>query len=237
MDFGVSDDYLDDETSRRPMQDEFDRIAAELRSEADGTVFTDLTEAAVARVSRPRLTGRLRRRAATITAAFVLAFGGLGGVAYAANGAAPGDFLFGLDRALEAVGIGNGGSAERLAEVHALVEAGNAGQGLEHATDSLLPAPELAGSDEARDALLAAAERIAQLSLGEAAGPPEGVADLLTYLSENLDDLDGQAVAELAKAIASNESAGPPEGVPVGPPEDLPPGPPIPTPGPPVSTP
>jgi hypothetical protein len=200
------------------MQDEFDRIASELRSEADATVFADLTEAAVVRGSRPRLIGRLRRRAATTAAAVVLAFSGLGGVAYAANGAAPGDFLYGLDRALEAVGVGNGGTAERLAEVKALVEG--------------------AGSEAAQSALLAAAERIATLGEGEAAGPPEGVADLLTYLSENIDAIDGQAVAELARAIGGNVPAGPPEDTPAGPPEDIPAGPPGDVPaGPPVSTP
>jgi hypothetical protein len=220
------------------MQDEFDRIASELRSEADATVFADLTEAAVVRGSRPRLIGRLRRRAATTAAAVVLAFSGLGGVAYAANGAAPGDFLYGLDRALETVGFGNGGSAERLAEVKALVEAGNAGQGLEHATDSLLGHIEGAGSEAAQSALLAAAQRIATLGEGEAAGPPEGVADLLTYLSENIDAIDGQAVAELARAIGGNVPAGPPEDTPAGPPEDIPAGPPGDVPaGPPVSTP
>ena len=65
----------------------------------------------------------------------VLTVGGFGGAAYAANGAAPGDTFYGLDRALEAVGIGNGGSAERLAEVKELVDHGQTAGGLEHAAD------------------------------------------------------------------------------------------------------
>ena len=47
-----------------------------------------------------------------------------GGLAYAANGAKPGDLLYGLDRALEAIGIGDGGADERLAESLALVASG-----------------------------------------------------------------------------------------------------------------
>ena len=45
--------------------------------------------------------------------AVVLAFSG---VAMAADGASPGDLLYGVDRALESVGIGAGGIDERLAE-------------------------------------------------------------------------------------------------------------------------
>ena len=43
-----------------------------------------------------------------------------GGLAYAANGAKPGDLLYALDRALEGIGIGDGGVGERLSESIAL---------------------------------------------------------------------------------------------------------------------
>jgi hypothetical protein len=39
----------------------------------------------------------------------------MSGVAVAANRAAPGDALYGIDRALEKIGIGAGGAQERLA--------------------------------------------------------------------------------------------------------------------------
>ncbi len=44
-----------------------------------------------------------------------------GGLAYAANGAKPGDLLYGLDRAFEVFGIGDRGADERLAEALALI--------------------------------------------------------------------------------------------------------------------
>ncbi|MEX0826756.1 MAG: hypothetical protein WD184_08425 [Acidimicrobiia bacterium] len=217
-------------------------MVSELRSEADRAVFTDLTERAVALGLRPRLAGRLRTRLATVAASITLAFGGLGGVAFAANGSAPGDFLYGVDRALERVGLGSGGSAERLGEVTALIERGDTVRGLQHATESLLGEADDAGSEAARLALLAAADRIA--AVGDT-GPPVGVADLLTYLSDNIDAVDGLRVAELAGAIGEadgdsgppDENPGPPDSTPGGPPDGTPgddtSGPPVEQPGPP----
>jgi hypothetical protein len=207
------------------MNQDFERLAAELRGEADRAHFTDLTEPAVTAASRPRRATWLRTRAATVTAGLMIGLGSFGGVAYASNGAAPGDLLYGLDRALEAVGLGDGGAAERLAEVQALIDQGDAARGLHHAVESVLGMSE--GIAEARDALLAAADRVAVRS-AEAEGPPEGLADLLTYLSENIDAVDGPTVAELAKLIGP-DPGGPPEGLP-GPPEGVP-GPPDDTPG------
>lgn len=161
--------------------------------------------------------------------AVLVTFGGLSGVALAANGAVPGDTLFGIDRALETVGIGNGGNAERLNEVKALIDQGRADRGLEHAAGIV------EGDTGAQAALLAAAERIRGL---DQAASHEGVATLLTYLSENVGSVDGATVAELARAVRGNDPAGPPEAVPPGPPEPLPPEPPEPTiPGPPEAGP
>ncbi len=204
-----------DTTRDRPLaQDNIERLISELRAEADAAHFSDLAEPAIARASRPSLIDRLRTRAAAVTAALVLIFGG-GGAAFAANGAAPGDLLYGLDRALEAVGIGNGSSAERLEEVKTLVEQGHADHGLEHATNIVSEDP------GAQAALLAAAERISGLDRTAA---HESVAPLLTYLSENVGSVDGATVAELARAVGGNDAPGPPEGTPGGPPEGVPPG-------------
>ena len=198
-------------------QNNTERFIAELRSEADAAEFSGLSELAVARGSRPSVIGRLRTRAAAVAAAVVVTFGGLSGVAYAADGAVPGDMLYGLDRALEVVGIGHGGSAERLEEVKALVAQGHADRGLEHAADIV------EGDASAQAALLAAAERIAGL---DTAASHEGVAELLTYLSENAGSVDGTAVAGMARTIGGNDTPGPPEGVAPGPPEGVAPGPP-----------
>jgi hypothetical protein len=64
---------------------------------------------------------RLVSRVAMAVAALVVLVMLPAGMAYAANGAKPGDLLYGLDRALEAIGIGDGGAEERLAESLALV--------------------------------------------------------------------------------------------------------------------
>ena len=221
-------------------QDDIERLISELRTEADAAHFPDLAEPAVARGSRRSWIGRLRTRTAAATASLVLAFGGLGGAAYAANGAVPGDLLYGVDRALEAVGIGNGASAERLEEVKTLVEQGHADHGLEHAAN-------VVADPGAQAALFEAAERISGL---DQAAAQEGVAPLLTYLSETVGPVDGPTVAELARAIGGNDTPGPPEGVtqggppesvtPGGPPEDVPRGGPpdnVPRKSPPTTTP
>ncbi len=69
--------------------------------------------------ARDRRAGALVRLAAG-AAALLVAVTLSGGLAYAANGAKPGDFLYGLDRALEVIGIGDGGADERLRELLAL---------------------------------------------------------------------------------------------------------------------
>jgi hypothetical protein len=205
-----------------------------LRNEADSADFWDLARAAVPRPAPPGVLGRLRTRAAAALAAAFVTVGGLGGVAYAANGATPGDFLYGLDRALEAVGIGNGGASERIAEAIVLVEEGATGHGLAHAA-KVVP-------DEAGNA--------AVLTAADAVGPDvdtevyDEVLALLTYLSDNVGHIDGPTVAEYARAINGNQGGGPgspigpPDGVPVGPPDATPVGPPEETPvGPPVEPP
>ncbi|HSM01311.1 MAG TPA: hypothetical protein VK960_02560 [Acidimicrobiia bacterium] len=211
---------------------EFDRLSDTLRSEADATDFSDLTEPAVALAARRRRTWWLRTRAATVAAGLVLGLASFGGAAYAANGSAPGDAWFWLDQFAESVGLFDGGAAERLAEVESLVGNGNTAQGIQHAAATIVGLSE--GVEEATDALLAAANRVAA---AEGLGEPQGIADLLTYLSENLEAVDGPTVASLARLIAQQ---GPPDGVPVvdppdpetpptgdpGPPDGVPPGPP-----------
>jgi len=78
-----------------------------------------------------------RRRAGYAAVAAILASFGIAGTAAAADGAAPGDLLYGIDRALEKVGIGNGGSHERLQEAEVLVERGEVDDALHLAADAL----------------------------------------------------------------------------------------------------
>ena len=56
----------------------------------------------------------LGTKVAAVIASAVVAAGGLTGVGFAADNAAPGDALYGLDCALERVGLGDGGAQERV---------------------------------------------------------------------------------------------------------------------------
>ncbi len=82
--------------------------------------LTPLERFAMERVPAGRDLRTLVGRAAMPIAALVMLVAVTGGLAYEANGAKPGDLLYGLDRAIEAIGIGDGGSDERLAEAFAL---------------------------------------------------------------------------------------------------------------------
>jgi hypothetical protein len=146
----------------------------------------------------PRRGIRLRYRLATAAAAVTLVLGSSTGVAIAADGAAPGDPLYGLDRALESVAIGNGGVAERLEEAANLVAAGHLAAGLEHAADTL-------AADHAGDAIRAAALRVAataDASTGSGGAEVQtAIGDVLAYLSKNIGDVDATTVAKLSNLI------------------------------------
>ncbi|MCH7844264.1 MAG: hypothetical protein IH850_00330 [Acidobacteria bacterium] len=153
---------------------------------------------------------RLRHRLATVAAATTLVLGSGAGVAIAADGAAPGDALYGLDKALERVAIGDGGAAERLQEAADLVRAGQLARGLEHAAEVVAASHdgESGGvSVAASGALRAAAERIsASVSANDGTGNQQvqtAAADVLTYLADNVGDIDGRKVAELSQLIGA----------------------------------
>ena len=138
------------------------------------------TSTPVATAAEHRLPWRARlRNRATAFATTVLMVGGMTGVAWAADGAAPGDLLYGIDRALEAVGIWAGGSAERLEEL----------------TSSGMEAePQLGGHDPA----VAAVDHGYQIGNEKV---PAGATAIHSYL-ETADGTDGLTVAEIAKQVA-----------------------------------
>jgi hypothetical protein len=156
---------------------------------------------------RPQLIQRV-----AIASAALLVFVTLSsGLAYAADGAKPGDLLYGLDRALEVVAIGGGGATERLTEVEALIATGAVANGLRHAAAVLDGHPD---SDEARAALNAAAARFE-----DAADSPSSqaaqVSALITYLQNAVaspEGVDGQTVAGMVGNLARPHAdpAGPP---------------------------
>jgi hypothetical protein len=110
-------------------------VVAELRSLAHWTIpesFIEFHAAEAAELcaarhpspSRGRGHGRravhsVRRRMAT-AAATLAVFVSATGVAVASDGAVPGDWNYGIDRALEFAGIGAGGEGERLQELQVL---------------------------------------------------------------------------------------------------------------------
>ncbi len=174
--------------------------------------------AAIARRSqdRPAITAptatvrlRLRHRVATVAAAITLVLGSGAGMAIAADGAAPGDALYGLDKALERVGIGDGGAAERLQEAADLATAGQLARGLEHAAEVVAASHDGEPghvSDAASEALRAAAQRVDTIVApngGTTSEQDTAVAKVLTYLSDNVGDVDGRYVAELSQMIGA----------------------------------
>ncbi|MDK1096044.1 MAG: hypothetical protein QGM47_02070 [Actinomycetota bacterium] len=146
---------------------------------------------------RPGLVS-LRHRVASLAVAAGVFVMGLSGVAVAADNAKPGDALYGIDRAFEAVGIGNGQAAERVMEVQALFDADDFPRGLQHAADLV----DVSGPDHsaASIALMDAANRVVSQGSEASAATREMVAPLLTYLS-GAGNIDGPTVARLAREI------------------------------------
>lgn len=183
--------------------------------------------AAAARESRPeagqeaperRTSSRwlltLRHRLAVIAAAiFVLA--GMTGVAAAADEAAPGDPLYGLDRALEAVGIGAGGATERISEAQLLAGDGQVAEAINHVAEAIASSNEDAQSDDfspesanAADALRQAAANVRD----DGDGPEsQQIRDAVAAMLEEMADMAlnpdfdavefGQRVSEMARQI------------------------------------
>ncbi|MFH1331323.1 MAG: hypothetical protein ABIJ48_11800 [Actinomycetota bacterium] len=164
-----------------------------------------------------------RRIAAGLTT--LLLFFTMAGVAVASDWSAPGNALYGIDRAAERVGIGAGGLPERLDEALALAGAGRPAAALEHAADALATESEGTG---AADALLAAAEAVLSNDEGDADEVRQAVAEMLLWMSTT--ELTGTDFGLAVAAQAQELSTG------LGSPDDLP-GPPDDLPAPPVSTP
>jgi hypothetical protein len=151
----------------------------------------------------PALSPRLAVAALSVVMAI-----GMTGVAAAADSAAPGDPLYGLDRAMERIGIGAGAAAERLEEADQLLTEGQTLQALEHAAEAV------EGDTAANAALDIAIDRVGTADNENSAAIQEKVDALLSYMSENIgkdkgvDGRDfGQGIADIARGIApANEN-------------------------------
>ena len=110
--------------------------------------------AATARATRRSPRPALRRVMAL--AASVAVLFALSGVAIAADGAVPGDLLYGVDRAMERIGIGDGGVDERIVEFDALIERGRHQDAFDILDEFAESAPEVEASRAQRHIELAA---------------------------------------------------------------------------------
>ena len=154
-------------------------------------------------------------------ATVVVLLAGFSGVAYAADGAAPGDTLYGLDCALEHVGIGDGGLQERLTEATHLAECGQVEDGLNHAALSIASRLGLGEGSQANAALITAANAVQTTNQGESNEIRARVAEMLRWMAttETQGEEYGQGVTERAREISATceqNHNGTPDGAPDG---------------------
>ena len=144
----------------------------------------------------------LRRRLVAIGAGVGIAAFGVAGAA-AANEAAPGDLLYGVDTALESVGILNGGTGERFQEAEVLAGRGD----LDGATSLTVKTLDQDGQHEAAVALEQAVAAVESGSPGD--GARARVSGMLAWMSQQERDADfGSKVSEHAtELVAANSHA------------------------------
>ena len=149
------------------------------------------------------LTTMLSTKLAAMIGSAVIAAGTFSGVAYASNDAAPGDALYGLDCALEKVGLGDGGLQERLQEATKLCERGEVEKGLNHAAAAVQNHAGLDENGEAKGALTKAANAVQAANQGESTQIRARVAEMLQWMaSTQAEGADfGQGVMERARLI------------------------------------
>jgi len=238
---------LKDQSIREVSEDEVAVFAPQAAQAARWTISTASKPDQKATVSTSRR--RLLRPRLAMALASVVLLSGMTGVAFASNGAAPGDPLYGLDRALERIGIGDGAAAERIAEAQALFQEGLVAEAMAHAAGAVAETEDaslLADGSGAAEALRDAAEAITSIDQGEADEVRAKVAEMLNWMADNavseepLTGRDfGEMVAGFAKGISTKDdpeegdaaqetegTTGRPEGVPGGPPQGVPQGPP-----------
>ncbi len=150
--------------------------------------------------ARSEWMARMAPRVAVGALALIMLVVSSTGLAFAANGAKPGDMLYGLDRAAEVLGIGDGGSNERIAEAHALVASGAVASGLTHAAAVLPATPD---NETAKAAIQKAATRVQGEPQGPSSFVAEQVGTLLNYLhtATIAGSVSTMTVSDLARAI------------------------------------
>jgi hypothetical protein len=175
-------------------------------AEAAAMVQPVESTAKYARLTRSRgLAFGLKRRvgAAATSLAMIV---GMTGVAWAADSAVPGDWNYGIDRALEVVGIGAGGAEERLNELAATTagevpgkSVSESGRDPESRQDESSVVSDVVGLDNA-------AATVAEITGGSqnANDVRSGASSLLDYLATT-GEIDGQTVADYARQVAPGQ--------------------------------
>lgn len=195
-----------------PTEKEVQKFAAQAAKQVP--LGPDRSRAALAGAAAAGPTTRRRPvalRLAGATAAVLVVIGGFSGFAYAVDGAVPGDTLYGVDLALEELGIGDGGLQERLREASELVTRGRAQEGLDLASDAVAEsAGEDSGLRAAADALRVATQSAMEnraLSTSEELGE---TAERLRQMAseEKTNEELGQAVEELAGSLGPRGNTG-----------------------------
>ncbi len=156
-----------------------------------------------------------KRKLLIVAASTLVAVLAFASVAYGANGAAPGDTLYGFDRALEGAGIGDGGLEERLAEAGDLMDEGRVDDALDHAAEALTEEQDdLDENDDGeltdeeklgrQEALLAAAEAVLANGSEQSLEVRTRVAEKLRWMAttELTGKEFGQAVSALARGVS-----------------------------------
>lgn len=152
--------------------------------------------------TRPR---RTARRMVALAASFALLFA-MSGIALAADDAAPGDFLYGIDQAFELIGVGDGGIEERIAEFHTLIARGEDEVAFEF-IEEVIESSNEAESAEAQAHLTVVADARAQRA-------EDNVAEHQQFIDENKKDgvgADGRDFGQGVADIVSNRDKDLPE--------------------------
>ena len=165
-------------------------------------------------VSSPWRPRRRLSRVLAVPALAMIFLIGTTGLAFASDSSAPGDALYGIDRALERVGIGTGGVQERIAEAEKLALEGDPEAALEHVGNAMTETD----NEEAGEALLETAERLRSNPNGSenANLVRDELADMLEWMATTSEtgSAFGQGVADRARDLGrGNDDPGPPDGV------------------------
>ena len=152
-----------------------------------------------------RLWVRLVPTPAIAVAAFVLLLG-MSGVAAASNSSVPGDPLYGIDLAIERLGIGSGGTGERIEEAGVLLDRGMPSEALTHLSSAVLTSDDSAAADALHQAALRVKAR-AQ-SPDENAAIQSAVGGILEWMRQNHSrgNAYGHDVENMAKEIGREKA-------------------------------